>query len=148
MNSINVPDDATEVVRKNMELWKKGQVEILLFISQRLARLREDFSNPDGKRVQKEMIVVRQFEPFVVVLTLDINEFTDAFTATIKYTDDPDLFKKLVRLNINRHDSVILTSYLEVAKVMASGATLFRDATREQRVVLSLNGEDSADEGA
>ena len=55
--------------------------------------------------------------------------------------DIPDLFKKLVRLNIGRHDSVILTSYLEVAKVMASGATLFRDATPKEPDVFDLNDD-------
>ena len=141
MNSINVPDGATEEVRTNMELWKKGQVEILLFISQRLARLKLGIFTSNGKRVQKERIVVRWFKLFVVDLTLYSDDITDAFTATIRYTDQPADFETCVRLDLNRNGSLILTSYWDVAKVMASGASLFRDATPKEPDVLDLNDD-------
>ena len=142
MNSINVPDDATEEVRTNMELWKKGQVEILLFISQRLARFKQNFFTSNGKRVQRERIVVREFRPFKVELTLDIDDITDAFKATITLTNDPDnAFETCVKLSLDRNGSLIITSYLEVAKVMAVGATLFRDATLDEQGVLDLNDD-------
>ena len=132
MYSINVPSGATAEVQTNMELWKQRQVEILLFISRRLAKFRKDFSDPDGERVRHANIVISLFIPFVIELTLNIYD-TDAtegvravFTATITYTDDPLVFETLVRKAIDRGRSLILRSYLEVAKVMQTRGSILQ----------------------
>ena len=90
---IIVPSGESPQVQTNMELWKKRQVEILLFISRRLAKFKQQFSEAsNGRGVRYAKIVVNElFEPFVIELTLNIYDTPDTaeFTVKISYNDVP-----------------------------------------------------------
>ena len=124
---IIVPSGESPQVQTNMELWKKRQVEILLFISRRLAKFKQQFSEAsNGRGVRYAKIVVNElFEPFVIELTLNIYDTPDTaeFTVKISYNDDRSaVFDDVVRL---RGADLILRSYLDVADVMQGAAELF-----------------------